>query len=370
MLLRSYCGALRAALLVGTCLALFALYVEPEEFGSLYAAALKGGPRGGPRICVPFALPPAEGSWVQGATPDDLKWEPLVPCSWAVGSREAFLDTFAGRTLAFVGDSQVRFLCHHLVGHIGGCCAKAGGTLCDVDAVLDARACEVLEGAGSYPSRPQVFVLQGRGGANVTVLFEWLPFPVEALARNSSTMFLHRFIEGIDTADAVMLSFGHWPLIFDAPEYFGGTTSRTDNLAGLENLLRDSRLLADVMRAAPRERLRRILWRRIYPDEVDCLPHPRFHKRLIQPPFRAQAKAGLSEIFGEGGLGLKEWDVSYKLDVRAQNATRPINEDVLTWDGMHLRTAVDIELAWELASWWAHGNGGDDASAWGLRARR
>jgi hypothetical protein len=331
-------------------LTLCLLALPPAAFSPLRvpapaaAAAARGAPAGAPRpppACAPQLAPPVEGTWSRGAAAGELAWAPRAPCAHRVGSREAFLRAFRGRRLAFAGDSQVREFVYDNVRHLARC---GGG-----DGVADAPPCGVVAHAQSYPTAPVEFGLDAGGGENATIVFQWFAYATEAL--RDEAQLLPRLLRGAERADGLLLSFGHWSLIFDAP---GATTRRTDSLAGAEALERDAPALGAALGAAAAARpglLRRFVWREMYPDEVDAAPHPQHRKRHIMPEFRARARAALRGIFAP--LAAAVWDLTPMLDVRAGNVTRPWNENFLTYDGMHLHRVVNVEAAWYLWSFWA-----------------
>ena len=93
----------------------------------------------------------------------------------------------------------------------------------------------------------------------------------------------------------------------------------------------------------------------MYPDEVDAFPHPTHHKRNIKPGYRALTIEGLSRLWhnATAHAGGREWVLTHMLDVRHGNVTRPVNENFLTFDGMHLWPEVNVALLPELLSHWA-----------------
>ena len=300
--------------------------------------------------CVPLHPQNTNGSWYQDSLqPSWLHFAPAQPCQYSISSPSDFFARFHGRTLAFVGDSQVREFTSSLAAHMLRCCWMQQAPACNHSQVLDAAVCKQVELAESYPKAPVSFSLRDASGHRVTLVYSWLAYPREGLDPEKS-YYLLPFLAGNASAqpDALLMSWGHWDLIFSVPR-------RSDNLGGRNELLAYAEQLAGLVQqaAAARPAIKRVLtWRQLYPDEVDALPHPQFRKRMILPSFRAEAREGLRAIW-EGKVGLRVWDPYAKLDVRAGGVQRAWNENMLTLDGMHLKREVDVELAWELLSYWA-----------------
>lgn len=97
--------------------------------------------------------------------------------------------------------------------------------------------------------------------------------------------------------------------------------------------------------------LRTLVWMRMPPDEIDVWPHPNHHKRMIQPQYREGAIAACTNLIARHAA--TEWILTDMLDVRAGNVTRPFNQNFLTYDGMHYGFDINVNMGWELWSWWA-----------------
>lgn len=311
--------------------------------------------------CTPFSQSNYNGTWSYTDTdPPKLKWTLGSPCKQRVSTADEFFVLFDKRTLAFAGDSQVRELTWHSMGYILGCCWMQGLSSeedCDLSKVADEGACGEISKFEPYPPVPQIIHL-ARGGRRVTVIYAWLAYPREALVEGKDT-FLSLFLAGTDERyagiDALLLGWGHWDLVFTQPK-------RSDNQRGLEECLGYTAKVGEAMARALEERPElgagRVVWKQMTPDEIDCTPHPQFRKRMILPDFRRQAREGLGRIWGKGGVGLAVWDPYTMLDVRAGGMERPMNENVLTVDGMHFLAEINEVLIWDLLSWWADKVGG------------
>lgn len=313
---------------------------------------------------------PARGSWSRSI--DGIyQWKRLDTCKWLVGTRAEFFSAFAGRRLVFIGDSQVRELVYMSVAYLGNCCSAQYVTPCNETAVLDIHLCKTLAERGvSYPAVPLVLDLYaGDGRGNVTLVYIWLGYAIEASTNETvSESWVTPFLNGefLDTKiDGILMSFGHWNLIFDQN---GKTTSRSDSAAGLTILEIEAAALSAAFAQGELKHpglLTSLIWMRMPPDEVDAFPHPQHKKRMIMPIFREQAVTSLSHIMSK--IAANEWIVTDMLDVRAGNVTRPFNENMLTYDGMHYHKEVNVALSWELFSWWATRENSDDGDGNGMR---
>ena len=326
-----------------------ALPAPPQPWGGaqLHASAA-------PRACVPLDPANNNGTWSrsEGSEEELPRWRftRAHPCAFSIASAADLYARFDGRTLAFVGDSQVREFVRSLAGHAQGCCWMQPARACDHAAVVNATACSIIQLAEHYPKGVQEFLLRDTQGRAVRLLYSWAAYPLELLQPEYSPYFLP-YLRGEARPDALLMSWGHWDLIFTQPK-------RSDNQGGLSALLEHGGAVGRRVAAAAAEHphiLRTLLWRQMYPDEVDAWPHPQHRKRMVLPSFREATRAALRGVWGSGagGVGLRVWDVYERLDVRAGGVTRPYNENALTMDGMHLLPEVDVELAWELLSYWS-----------------
>ncbi len=285
-----------------------------------------------------------------------VSWVPRVPCLYSVHSAEAFFTAFQGKSLYFLGDSQQRELFRHALGGLLACCwaqsrRPGAGGVCNKEEVLNHTMCAEVEGFESYPTSPIVFE-PTHSGRRVVFTFEWLGFPKEFGTDWHAAHLLAVLAGKAPTPSAALMSWGHWDLIFTAPR-------RADNFQGYIEVLQYSKAISDAFVAAMErgnKHLARVFtWRQMYPDEVDTLPHPQFKKRQVLPEFRALAREGFADLWGRGGkgggVGLALWDPYAKLELQAP--VREWNENRLTTDGMHLKPEVNMELAWELFSYWA-----------------
>ena len=339
---------LRLALLATVLVILHSLVPQSPAPSTALAALRAAAPR-----CAPLAPENNNGSWSYAAADGRLLFPRTRACAFSVASAGAFFERFDGRTLAFVGDSQVREFSRNVMAHLLQCCFAQPGAAgeCDEAAVLDAALCAAIAVAESYPATAQRFVVRDARGRACTFVYQWTAYPPEALELGGAATYFSAFLAGNASAqpDAVLMSWGHWDLIFTAPR-------RSDNFGGLEALLANAKPVAAAVAAAAAGAnpavLRKLTWRQMYPDEIDALPHPQFRKRMILPQFREMARAGLRELWAGAGL-VAQWDVFRKLDVRAGGVQRAINDNMLTIDGMHLLPQVDVELSWELFSFWA-----------------
>lgn len=163
-----------------------------------------------PPFCEPMREP-ARGTWAHLGG-GRFSWTRADHCRFAIDSRESFLETFAGRRLIFVGDSQVREFLYDSIAFFANCCEAQLEKPCNQAAVRDPRTCTQLEPRVAYPVGPVEYNVLVGDGRNVSLVLVWTAYPEEALdaARPGSSTWFLPFLEGRERADGVLLTFGHW----------------------------------------------------------------------------------------------------------------------------------------------------------------
>lgn len=366
---------------LGAAIALAALSLLPLPPNGLLASPFPRARRTSAPLppCAPLGVP--EGSWLaHEATETSRKhfsWTQAPPCAYSVGDPEAFLEAFDGRVIAFLGDSQQREFVSDVFGSLLNCCQSQVAVPCNVTLQRNASACAAWAlGSDPYPALPMRRVVAW-GGRSMTLVFLWaafadrgellhdpaalwrrgvgeaqsavaLPLAVEPVS-NSTHAWISRFLGGEEHADSLIVAYGTWDLIFDR-------SKREDSLVGVTDIIRGTTAFAAAVASAadahPHLRLRsKILWRRIYVDEVDCIPHPTRdgNKRIIQRSDFDRVISSTRDIWG--AVGVREWNTERMTDARLGNVTRPINTNYLTYDGQHLYSDVEVMLGWELFSY-------------------
>jgi hypothetical protein len=252
---------------------------------------------------------------------------------------------FNGKTLAFEGDSQVREFVHNVAMWMSECCQYQ---LLLSKKCTDKPLCETIANAESYPSSPQIFRLE-HGDYSVTLLFAWMGHFSEATDTNRpSPSYFSDFVRGVASppCDAFMMSLGHWDMTYRNGGKWGDNGKEI-----CEKSAAAGKFLAEGAAVRP-DILKKLIWRMIYPDELDCWPKPGHPKWIMRPWEKVWARECTYKAIGSQ---VKTWDVWEKMETSAEKGKwdRAYLDTRLTIDGLHPWPEVNVELSWELFSFWS-----------------
>ena len=296
-------------------------------------------------LCLPLSNP--SGTWIKipNANPDDrefrynLEWQQTnKECTWAVGNYDDFFSRLDGQAIVFAGDSTVREFVFNFVRGINNCCSpqKNAGLVCSDALQLDQSVCEIVNVPRKQYFADITFPLR-RGARAVNISFLWLGYPKEA---STIAPWLMSLIEGTVDADLIILSAGFWSMTYEGPtDTDGGNEAMREWLELVD--------IFDFIGDARPDLLEKVVFRTMYTLEVDG-PGFKRDKRPVARTTVESMNAAVSKMWANAGY--RTWNVTHMIDVRVGGAQRPFNEVFLTYDGVHARYDVDIELGWEIFS--------------------